>query len=563
MKKFCRLSAALAVVFFGIAAAKAELGKPMAVVSLASYDEQMANIDFLGQLGGQQNASRALDGMITMMTQGQGLKGLDKSKPWGFTVLTEGEGHRMLVFVPVSSVKDLTDTLALFVGPAQDEGNGILKISPPRSGQEFFVREQKGWAFVTDEKYEGALPEDPLKLLSGLNAEYDLAARAYLQNIPNAMKEGAIAQLQGLLDMMINMQARDNEENAELQREALAMRVKGIEQFAKDADQITLGWKLDKAAKNTHVDFTLTAVPGTKLAESLKGAENSQTNLSGFLNPEFAVNFLTAHTTTQAQIDETLAMTASYRKQAEAAVDKDEDLDSDEDRKQVKTVINQLFDVVDATIKTGKSDLGVAVNLAPEKLQVAAGSMIADGASLEKALKNIVELAKDEEEFNQNVTVKLDAENYKSIRFHQALVNVPDDEAQKVFGEKLDVYVGVGDKAVYVAAGKDSLAFIKSIIDSSAASANKKVLPLQLTVSVSDIFGFAASVKPDGPAAMVKDKASSLKGKDRILVTGKPISNGVTGRLEIEDGVMQLISLVAKARAAAGFQQGPPPGQLQ
>lgn len=556
MKMICRTTAFLAVALFGIAAAKAELGKPMAVVSIASYQEQMANIDFLGQIGGQQNASKALDGMLMMMTQGQGLKGLDKSKPWGFAVLAEGEAHRMLVFVPVSSVKDLTDTLALFVGPAQDEGNGILKISPPRSGKEFYVREQGGWAFVTDEKYEGPLPEDPLKLLDGLNKDYDVAARAMLQNVPNSIKEGAIAQM---YRVAASQNTGDDAGDA-MRREITGMRLKSIEQFVKDGDQLTVGWKLDKAAKNTHLDFSVTAVPGTPLADSLKAMNDSKTNFSGFLNPEFAVDLLMAHGTSQGEIENALVATAAYRKRAELAVDNDENLATEEDRKQVKTVLNQIFDVVDATIKTGKTDFGAAVNLGPEKLQAAAAVQVADSAKLESAVKNLIELAKGEPDFNEKVTVKLDAETYKGIRFHQALVTVPDDKAQQVLGDKLDVYLGIGEKAAYLAVGKDSLAFLKSIIDSSAAAAGKQVLPVQVTVSLAPIFDFAASVEPNGPAAMMASVADKFKGKDHVFVTAKPISNGVTGRLEVEDGVLQMVGAIAKARGGAG---APPRAQFQ
>src|SRR5690242_19277467 len=116
--------------FFGVAAAKADLGKPVFVVSIAGYSEQLSNIDFFAALGGQPNASQQLEGMLQMFTRGQGLKGLDKSKPWGIAAMTDGSSQQLLAFLPVTSAKELTDTLAMFTGPAQDEGDGILKLSP-------------------------------------------------------------------------------------------------------------------------------------------------------------------------------------------------------------------------------------------------------------------------------------------------------------------------------------------------------------------------------------------------------------------------------------------------
>jgi hypothetical protein len=243
---------------------------------------------------------------------------------------------------------------------------------------------------------------------------------------------------------------------------------------------------------------------------------------------------------------------ALWRKTALETVEKDSDLPSDEARQSVKTAINQLFDVADATIKTGKTDVGVAVNLAPEKLQLAVGGMVADGSKLEKAVKDLIELAKGEPDFQDKVSVKLDFETYKGIRFHQAKVKLPDEDAQKVFGETLDVYLGVSDKAAYLAAGKDSLAFVKSIIDGSAAQAGKQVLPMDLSVSLVQILEFANSVKPGQRTATLVEQAQKLKGKDHILVTAKPVANGVQGRLEIEDGVLEAIGIMAKSGGPAG-----------
>ena len=57
--------------------------KPLAVVVFSSYDELMKDVDFLGSLGGQPQASQMIDQMLQMFTQNKGLAGLDKSKPIG------------------------------------------------------------------------------------------------------------------------------------------------------------------------------------------------------------------------------------------------------------------------------------------------------------------------------------------------------------------------------------------------------------------------------------------------------------------------------------------------
>ena len=54
------------------------------------------------------------------------------------------------------------------------------------------------------------------------------------------------------------------------------------------------------------------------------------------------------------------------------------------------------------------------------------------------------------------------------------------------------------------------------------------------------------------------DEAAKLGGKDHITVVAKIIKNGQSVRIEVENGVIQLIGKVAAA--AAGGAGGPPPG---
>ncbi len=71
-----------------VLAAEAD-SKPVAVLSIASYDRIMADVAMFGELAGNPDLAKNLEGMLKLFTQGQGLAGLDQTRPWCVTVLTD------------------------------------------------------------------------------------------------------------------------------------------------------------------------------------------------------------------------------------------------------------------------------------------------------------------------------------------------------------------------------------------------------------------------------------------------------------------------------------------
>ena len=85
---------AIATMVSGLAAcaqdASAQEMKPLLVVSLSGYDELIKDVNFLGELAGKPGLQETFEETLNMVTQGQGLAGLDKTRPWGVVVQTGG-----------------------------------------------------------------------------------------------------------------------------------------------------------------------------------------------------------------------------------------------------------------------------------------------------------------------------------------------------------------------------------------------------------------------------------------------------------------------------------------
>ncbi|HTQ37459.1 MAG TPA: hypothetical protein VMJ32_00425 [Pirellulales bacterium] len=563
-------AAAMSAIFLaGAAFAQAQTAKPVMVVSLPSVDELLANVDFLGQLGGQPNASMMINGLIQAYTQGQGLKGLDKSKPLGFVVGIADDGSfAPAVLIPVTSAKDLAGTLAMMhlTAPAQDEG-GVMKLTAP-NGMDLFVREQSGWAFVTQAKDTPLPSDDPMKLMAGINPDYDLGIRILLQNVPEEKKKSLIEQFRGFMEFAAAAQQRQQGADnpfSTLSQKNLEQQVAAIEQLLNEANQITIGWKIDRAAKNTYLDFSVTAVPGSQLDQCMKQMASGTTNFAGFIMPDSALTLNFSGKNSQENIDQTLTTLEQLKGKAEEAIDKDPDLANDK-RDSVKQVLHEFLDVAENTVKAGKSDGGAVVQVGAGKFQAAAGGFVADGPALEKAVKDVLTLAQGEPQFTEQATVKLDLETYKDVHFHQVSVKLPEeagDDAKKIFGDTVDIYFGAGPQNAYIAAGKGSLDLVKAVIDHSAAEPNKAVPPLQMSIALTPIADFVGSLNDAQAAAggaAFSQALSQTPGKDHVTLNAHLIPNGFTYRLMVEEGVLKAIGAMATHTGGPGGPAGAPSG---
>jgi hypothetical protein len=130
-----------------------------------------------------------------------------------------------------------------------------------------------------------------------------------------------------------------------------------------------------------------------------------------------------------------------------------------------------------------------------------------------------------------------------------------------MFGESLDVAVGIGSDAVYLGVGKDNVAAVGKAIDASAAGKDKKVPPFSASLALGPIMEFAAEVSTKDREkqvceAIAQKLKGDAKGRDHVRMFGELIENGLRYRFEAEEGALQAIGTAAQMKqqqqAAAG-----------
>lgn len=544
---FAAVLAAAAMVL-PLAQGQAQEIKPVAVVSIASLDKILSDVEYLTAVAGSPDVGKLASGMAGIY-----INGLDRTKPSGAIVTVEGMEPKVTAFLPVKDFKAVLATLRNNGLEGRDAGGGVLQFGA--GDQSVYVKEQPGWAFIAQKpEHLAKLPADPSKLTGGLDKNYNLAVQVNMTNLPRDVKQMAVSFLKsqaeaGLRDQVGN--AADREAAEKITQNS----VKSIVALIEETDQVTIGWGVDRTGKSTYLDVSMTAVAGTTTAKRMAQAGDAKSNFAGFLMSDAAVTLNLTQKLLKEDIDQYTTLLKPLRAQALKEIDNDADVPAAQ-KAEAKDVLGSLIDVVQGTLESGKIDGGASLFLEPKALSFAAGIYVADGATLEKSVKKgAAILAKTEPDFPN---VKFDAEKHAGVAFHTLSIPVPggESEARQLLGDQLDVVLGTGAKAFYIAFGKGSSATLKKVIDKSATDAQKTVPPLQLNVSLTPIAKTAAAMNDNPIGAVVVGALEQSGGKDHVRITNKPIQRGVVTRVDIEEGVLQVIGQAAKMFTQGG---GRPP----
>lgn len=535
-----RQIASIAILCCGWLVNSLSAAEPIAIVSLKPTEKLLANVNYLLRTTGTEALGQFVLPQVTAF-----LQGVDGTKPIGIVISTQGDQLRPLAFVPVTNLDQLLSQLQEVLGEPLDAGDGVIELQGP---QPVFVKESNGWAFVSNEEGSLAdLPENPVELLQGLPQQYDISVRAFLKNLPEQYKQMALSQMRSGIEMSAqNSSDPDAKEAAEAQLEQ-------ITRMMQEGDQFSFGWNIDSTDRQTYFDVSLTAQAGTKFAEDLLLNQDVKTSFSGFLVSDAAISGNLSSVVPDDQLDQTIAAMDRVAKSALSEIDADENLTEESQKQAAKQLVTTIFDIAKDTISTGKIDACASVVLKPKAVSVLVASHVASGDDVEKALQQLVDMAKAESDVSIS-NVKFNADEQGGVRFHTLSVPVPDEEkASQVFGSELSVTVGVAETEVYLALGNDGLEQLKEKLADSDASSNTTVEPFQLSVALTPILRFAESIEPNPLLSGIGDTLEQSGGKDHFKVRSMPIENGWTYRVLLEEGVLKAIGQGAQMGAATGF----------
>lgn len=528
--------------------------KPVAIITFAGYDELMKDLNFIGELGDQKGASDMVEQFVQLFTQGKGLAGLDKTKPIGAIIQTDGISPSGALCVPVSDVNALLDVTKGMGVTATDIGDGVSQIKTPQ-GMGAFLKKSDGWALLSlDPAWLKSIPADPGAEFTALVKEYDIATRIKVKNLPEAQREQAIEALSRGAQQGLAKKSDESDAEFAKRREAVEAQIAQTREFISDLDEVTVGLKIDGEKSNALLDFVYTALPGTKLAKQLEVNSKVTTKFAGFSKPEAAMNLSFASEANSVDQSQVQQMVETIRTSVTKEIEKTSKIKDDASKAKAKEALNDFLAAVQATVEGGVTDGGASLELGDNSMSFVAGAYVADSQKVLDGLKKYAEVKTVD-----MPKVELDAETAADVKFHNVTYKIPSDagdKAKKLLSENGEMIVGVGKDAVYFAIGSDPVAAVKQAIEASAKSPKKEIMPFELTVGLTQALEFAKSVADEDKKPMIENlqavvsKAGS--DADHVRLSGEPVKNGVRTRLLLEEGVLKAIGTAANQARMQG-----------
>jgi hypothetical protein len=531
----------------GVPAAAAADTKPVAVLSLPSYANLMDDVAFVGKLADRPALNAALEGILAMVTQGKGLEGLDKTRPCGVIVQTDGQEIGGYGFLPVSDLKKLLSALQQAVGETKT-AEGLTVIQPKNSPKPLYLKEQNGWAYFSDKPAQLAQTlADPSTVLEGLQKRYDVAVRLYPANLPAHLRDTALGQFRQKADRDMEQQKPgESQQDFETRKKVSKLVVDGLVTALKDLDRVTLGWSLDRSATKTSLDLNVTAQAGSPTAAQFAALANTRTAFAGFRLPGAALVGNWAGTIPAAKIEILDTLIDAIHAKGLANIERDQK--PAEETRLAKEAVDALAAALQKTVRSAHCDGALAVMLAPDTATALVGGYVADSAVIDKAAKALAELAKTSNPM-LGEWITLDAEQFQGVHFHTVSIPIGFDandreRTVKLIGEKIDVVIGIGKNAFYLAAGRTPLKTLKEAISASASVSRATIPPAQISLAVEPFARFLAVVAKPDDRPKFERMANALKnadGSDHVRLVVSSIPNGANYHLEVEPGLLRMV----------------------
>ena len=513
--------------------------QPPVVMTVASLNKLMQDTNYVTGVAGQPQ----FGGMFAMMVGGFAA-GIDMDRPIGMVLPLVNGAPQPIVMVPTSDIKSILKRFEAQTGPVDELDDGTMVISVNQTT--VYIKQVGDTAIAAqDASVIDLIPADTSGLFAGMGNAYDIAVRLKVQEVPAEIRGMLIDQIRQGFD-----QAMAAQPNGEQTRAMAENSIAQLEQLIQDSDEINFGINIDQSAKNIAIDFSFTAVGGSKMAAMYGSQQSIPSQFASVIRDDAAAYFHGASSVGPEMIDQTKDSVENAIAMVQGALSNEGNLTEDQLAK-VDHYVSRFADIFVDSISEGKSDAGALLLASKDKLQFVFGMFVADGTKVADLAKD---LSKEVPDVPDAPRFKFDIGTYNGVTMHVIEADVPEseDEARAVFGEKLQIYIGTAPKAVYMCLGKDSGTLLKEFINSGGKDTSSDRPLAQFNLKLLPIMEFAQSVEAnDGIAAMI-NALSSSEDKGDVTLISDSIPNGSDVKITIGEGLIKGVAAAAIAGQQAG-----------
>jgi hypothetical protein len=443
---------------------------PTLVVRIKSLDGLIADAKHVARLAGFQEQANQFEKMIPAFVGPKGLAGtgLDPTKPWGLYAVLKPDvpNSPVVVLVPVSDEKSFVESLKNYAGfipgvnVAITKGDdGVYTVKSPAPVPIFFTIAD-GYMYLTAMRKETIGKADRLPAAQVLPPDDKtvLGGTLRIDTLDAFIKQIALGQFENGIAAAKEKKG-PNETPAQTQLksviiDSIAGRVKSL---LSDGKALSFGLSLDRESNDINLELSLTANPGSPLANDIAGLEKRASRF-GRLSP------------VAGQIALNVAVPEAIRPSLIAAIEEgfgqQQDREKDDNR---KALARKIFDVVRPTIKAGEFDVILAL-FGPNsagKFTVAGGLKMRDAARADQLARDLVKMIPDQQGRD---AFHFDAETINEVKAHRIVPPEIDANAKRLFGDTATALFAFPGDAEVAAFGADPAGALRSILTAKSAT---------------------------------------------------------------------------------------------
>ena len=508
--------------------------EPTVVIAIAPLKEQMKDIGYIADAAGFGQMSF----LIKMQLQ-QFLNGIDNEKPSGVLLYFEKgqEEPLALGFLPISNIDDFLNVISQYA--EVDEADDMTTIVPP-NGQEVLMKQVGGYAYFSDREaaFEN-INADPSDIVGDLPDKFNLGVKIHAQRIPKEMRKRWLDTIEeGYNDSIGDLDGIPSE----IQEKNFEMQMESFRSLINETEELVIGIAADEKQESIYVDMQLIAQEGSKLAEdsaSQQGIEPSRfSKMLSIENAAFTVNM--CGELGEAERENYSSMIGSTRGEIFKELN-DSDL-SDAELEKMEGIVDDLIAVLEDTFKEGRMDGGMVVT-SEDRIEFALGMHVADATAMEKIVGDLDKAfgGKDFIEFNLN------SGKMEGLQLHELVIQLDEanPEIREMIGDELNLLLAVGRNEVYiVGSGEDPAGLLKELTAPNTAKPDSSVA-MQYNMYLAPILELSAAIEGEELTEKMADKLAE-SGKDRVRLDIQWIENGVRGRFDLQDGILEIIGVAAQ-----------------
>ena len=507
-------------------------------VVVRSYKTLLDDSVHLSKVLKQPAFAGTLPGLFVALTGGKPLDGFDITKPVVFTLHVDAKGEPVggMVAVPVQGKEKFQKTLdAVFTATTTAKGKAY---EIPMLGRSVYVKPGEGYFLISDApQVIAAAKADPPAPV----AVADVALESMVDAVPEEMRMAALAQWEQMMaGMPVDPNAPEGQRRA--QEATNDWMRKAVRSLTTDGDRSTLEASIDPDSKRLSVAVSMRARSGTGLAEAFASY--------GSIRPGFvaagdgdAIGWLGVSTPA-----------------------------GEWTRMALETILGSGIDGMNKAVADVARQRGEQV---PAGVQA-----IIDG--IEKASRKVMATRR----FEQELLVSADAEGKPRI-----VARTDADGAAELFGALakmggleaggppppdadgvlampvppgappsmglLDVPVRLAstDSAMVMGFGCPDNAPLKKFLSGSGSAAN--IAPVSAWIDVKKLWPIVAANDPSG---LLADTAGAVGEQGMLRLDLGSLSDGIELRVNVDDGVFQVLGRVAEKMSALPGGRGGPGG---